>query len=139
VWSRSCHAKKVDVALNETCHLIIGCLKSTPIPLVQILSGIAPPNIRRSAASDAQKTAQANNERHPLHGYQPRKNFLKSTQEITTSLKYERYQRWIALNQTNNFKIKPMEKLLTRYRCEWNTCKTLNRLRVGVVRTKKSM
>jgi hypothetical protein len=88
----------VDVALNETCHLIIGCLKPTLIPLVKIIAGIAPPDIRRSVASDAQKTAQANDERYPLHGYQlapsrlkSRKNFLKSTTEITTSLKYERH------------------------------------------------
>lgn len=57
VWSRSCHAKKVDVALNETCRLITGCLKPTPIPLVHVLAGVAPPDIRRSVASDAQKTA----------------------------------------------------------------------------------
>jgi hypothetical protein len=30
-----------------------------------------------------------------------------------------------------------MEKLPPGYRCEWNTWKTLNRLRVGVARTKK--
>jgi hypothetical protein len=128
VWSRSCHAKKVDVALNETCHLITGCQKPTPIPLVQILAGIASPDIRRSMVSDTQKTAQANDERHPLHGYQSapsrlksRKIFLKLTTDITTSLKYERRRRWISLNQTNNFKIKPMEKLPPGYRCEWNT------------------
>jgi len=69
VWSRSCNAKKVDVALNETCRLITGCLKPTPIPLVQILAGIVSPDIRRSVASDGQNTAQTNDEKHPLHGY----------------------------------------------------------------------
>jgi len=53
VWSKSCHAKKVDIALNETCRLITGYLKPTPIPLVQVLTGIAPPDIRRCVASDA--------------------------------------------------------------------------------------
>lgn len=30
-WSRSTHAKQVDVALYESCCLIIGCLKNIPI------------------------------------------------------------------------------------------------------------
>ncbi|VVC28130.1 Hypothetical protein CINCED_3A003757 [Cinara cedri] len=92
------------------------------------------------------KTAQTNDERHPLHGYQPapsrfksRKNFFKSTTEITPSFEHERHRKWIASNQTNNFKIKPVEKLPPRYRCEWNTWKALNRLRVGVARTKKNL
>jgi len=121
VWSRSCHAKKVDVALNETCRLITGCLKPIPILLVQVLASIAPPDIRRSVASDAQKIAQANDERHPLHEYQPapsrlksRKNFLKSTMEITTSLEHERHRRWIALNQTNNFNGKTSTRISQR-------------------------
>jgi len=65
---------------------------------------------------------------------------LKSTTaEITTSLEHERHRKWIALNQTNNFKIKPVEKLPPGYHCEWNTWKTLNRLRVDVTRTKKNL
>lgn len=31
VWSRSAHAKKVDVSLNETCRLVTGCIKATPL------------------------------------------------------------------------------------------------------------
>jgi len=97
-------------------------------------------------ASDGQKTAQKNDERHRLHGYQlapsrlkSRKNFLKSTTEITTSLEPERHQKWIPSKQTNNFKIKLVKKLPPGYRCEWNTWKTLNRLRVVVARTKKNL
>jgi len=97
-------------------------------------------------ASDAQKTAQTNDERHPLlYGYQPatsrlksRENFLKSTTAIITSLEHGLHRRWIALNQTNNFKMRPTEKLPPGYRDEWNTWKTLDRLRVASdARTKK--
>jgi len=31
VWISSVHAKKVDVAVNETCRIITGCLKPTSI------------------------------------------------------------------------------------------------------------
>lgn len=47
VWRQSSHAKKVDISLNDMVRLITGCLKLTLIEKVQILSGIAPPEIRR--------------------------------------------------------------------------------------------
>ena len=51
VWERSAHAKKIDPAINTTCRLVTGCLRPTPIDSLYILSGIAPPEIRRRAAS----------------------------------------------------------------------------------------
>ena len=47
VWSRSCHAKKVDPELNKACRTITGNLRQTPLQTVYRLAGIAPPNIRR--------------------------------------------------------------------------------------------
>ena len=29
IWCRSTYAKKIDIALNETCCIIMGCLKNT--------------------------------------------------------------------------------------------------------------
>jgi len=40
VWCRSCHSKKLDVALNDTQRLITGCLCPTPIGLLPILTGM---------------------------------------------------------------------------------------------------
>lgn len=48
------------------------------MPLVPVLADIELPDIRRNVASDAQKTAQANYERHSLHGYQPARRAKKT-------------------------------------------------------------
>ncbi|CAI6369208.1 unnamed protein product [Macrosiphum euphorbiae] len=45
------HTKHVDTALNETCRVITGCLKPTPLKYIYPLSGIAPPRIRRYVAT----------------------------------------------------------------------------------------
>ena len=50
-WGRSRHTGHVDIALNDTCRIITGCLKATPIPCLFALAGIAPPHIRRKVAS----------------------------------------------------------------------------------------
>ncbi|XP_077073341.1 putative RNA-directed DNA polymerase from transposon X-element [Siphateles boraxobius] len=42
-WSRSHHTKLIDTALNDTCRIITGCIKTTPVPCLYALSGIAPP------------------------------------------------------------------------------------------------
>ena len=31
-WARSTHRKLIDTALNETCHLITGCIRPTATP-----------------------------------------------------------------------------------------------------------
>lgn len=33
VWSRLKHAKQVTTALNDTCRIITGCMKATPLPI----------------------------------------------------------------------------------------------------------
>jgi len=52
VWSRSAHTSQVDVQLNFTMRLISGTLRSTPLPLLPVLSNIEPPTLRRKAATD---------------------------------------------------------------------------------------
>ena len=46
-WSRSAHAKKLDITLNETMRIVTGCLKPTPTEFLPVLSGIAPAALRR--------------------------------------------------------------------------------------------
>lgn len=46
---------KYDVILNESCHLIAGCLMSTQI---YPLADIAPPDIRRGVKADWERTKQ---------------------------------------------------------------------------------
>ena len=45
VWHKSAHVKQVDIALNETCRIITGCLRPTPVDRLYKLAGIAPPAV----------------------------------------------------------------------------------------------
>ncbi|CAM4347724.1 unnamed protein product [Leuciscus chuanchicus] len=42
-WSRSHHTKLIDTALNDTCHIITGCIKTTPVPCLYALAGKCSP------------------------------------------------------------------------------------------------
>ena len=42
MWYKPAHARQVDVALNESCRIITGCLKPTPTEKVYYLSGNVP-------------------------------------------------------------------------------------------------
>jgi len=57
-WSRSTHVKQIDVALNESCRLITGCLKNIPINKIFPLAGIAPPDIRQGVKANWERTKQ---------------------------------------------------------------------------------
>ena len=47
-WCRSTHVKKnLDVTLNDTMRIVNGCLRPTPVKYLLVLSGIAPPALRR--------------------------------------------------------------------------------------------
>jgi len=64
-WCRSAHTKHIDVPLNESMCVITGCPRSTPSSL-PILSGITPPETRRSA-SCLRLYTKALNPKHLLH------------------------------------------------------------------------
>lgn len=66
VWRVSAHAKNVDVVLNNTNRIITGCLNPTPVGKIQILSRIAPPNIRREVAAIVERKKQISDHRHPM-------------------------------------------------------------------------
>ena len=59
VWARSTHRKLVDTTLNEICRLITGCIRPTATPDLYVLSGIAPPEIRRSVHCQNERTRPA--------------------------------------------------------------------------------
>ena len=46
-WGRSRHTGHVDIALNDTCRIITGCLEATPIPSLVCSGGDNPTPIRR--------------------------------------------------------------------------------------------
>jgi len=72
--------------LNKTCRIISGCLKPTPVEEIQVLSGIAPPDIRREIASEIERHKQQNDPRHPLHGKSPPQPRLKSRKSFLTRI-----------------------------------------------------
>ena len=101
-WGRSRHTGHVDIALNDTCRIITGCLKAYPIPRVYALAGIAPLQIRRKVASKAGRCLQEDDPRHPLHSQRPvkhrlpsRNSFLDSTEARTTSKQDARTTLWV--------------------------------------------
>ena len=64
VWARYTHRKLIDTTLNETCRLITGCIRPTGTPDLSVLSGFAPPEIRRSVHSQNERTKQLTDQRH---------------------------------------------------------------------------
>ena len=58
VWSRSVHDAKIDPVLNDACRAITGCLKPTRVDDLYLLSGIAPPYIRRTVVSETRTSSE---------------------------------------------------------------------------------
>ena len=50
-WSSSTHTAQIDIVLNTTMRIVSGCLKTTPTFYLPVVSGIIPPDIRRSNIS----------------------------------------------------------------------------------------
>lgn len=76
----------MDVALNETCRLTTGCLKSTPFDKVVCLAGISPPDIHCECTSIIEKTKALNLVTHNLYGYQPANQRLRSSKSFVHSI-----------------------------------------------------
>jgi len=67
VWARSSFTHHVDSQLNSSMRLITGCLRSTPVPWLPVLANIAPPGLRRQAATDDMVSRILRNSSWPLH------------------------------------------------------------------------
>ncbi|VVC24696.1 Hypothetical protein CINCED_3A012938 [Cinara cedri] len=136
----------VDVALNESCRLITGCLKNAPVEQLYILSGIAPPSIRRSTQADWERTKIASDPRYPMYGITPqlsrlksRKSFMNHTKAIlSTHPETERTTRWRKeISSTSSWV--PNESLPPGHNETWPVWRTLNRFRTGIGRTKDNL
>src|SRR5215475_10518383 len=86
VWERSCHAKKLDSVLNQSCRIITGCLKPTKTSSLHILSGISPPQIRRQVSSMKERERINTDNRHPLFGQSVAPSRLKSRKSFLSSV-----------------------------------------------------
>ncbi|KAJ8372744.1 hypothetical protein AAFF_G00277520 [Aldrovandia affinis] len=140
-WSRLCHARKLDPNLNETCRIVTGCIKTTPVHCLYALS-----DIRRAVS-----TKQANDNRRSLHEHSAarkrlssRSSFPDTTEVLETTPTDARITEW--QNQWNSLGSQTtqwMERGITQDEClatgqdqPWAVWKTLNRLRVGEGRCK---
>ena len=149
-WSRSRHTKLVDTALNDTCRIITGCVKTTPVPCLYALAGIAPPHIRRLCIAQDERRAQEMDTRHPLHGHvaPPRRlpsraGFLQTVPPLQTTKEAARANIWQDEWQKDarapewmKRGIRPTESLAGGDDLGWTTWKALNRLRVAQGRCK---
>ena len=88
VWARSTHRKLVDITLNETRRLITECIRPTATPYLYVLSGIAPPEIRRSVHSQNERSKQLTGQRHSLHHHQPVKSRLHSQNSFISTYQH---------------------------------------------------
>lgn len=66
-WLNSRHTKLLDVQLNQTMRMITGTIKSTPIQWLPVLSGIAPPDLRRNDALMREYKRISANPQLPIH------------------------------------------------------------------------
>lgn len=143
VWAASTHAKHVDVAINETARIVTGCLKPTPVESLYPLIGVAPPSVRRAVATDAERTKQETDARHPLYHHEPanrrlrsRKSFMARSHTLEGSQENNRIARW---TQQLAAQEPPKEELAPGKHLPFAIWKSLNRLRTGVARCKTNL
>nr|CAH7754178.1 unnamed protein product [Callosobruchus chinensis] len=88
VWRRSKHAKQVTLALNDTCRIVTGCMKPTPLYLLYQAAGFALPQDRHEAAQYAERFKRIFDDKHLLYSLEEphgtsrlksRKRFMRST------------------------------------------------------------
>ena len=87
VWARSTYADILDPELNKAFQAITGCLKPTYVEDLYLLTGIAPPDIRRNVYARMERTKQKEQETHSLFGHIPARSCLKSGKDFMTSVK----------------------------------------------------
>lgn len=146
VWSRSAHAKLVDTALNDTCRIITGCLKPTPVSMLYPLAGIAPPSVRRAVAGSLERSKMDTDARHPMHGYTPvrqrlpsRSSFMKCVNPLTMEPAQARCNLWAQTVSLPTPFVPLSESLPPGHKLPWPVWKSLNRLRTRVGRSKDNM
>lgn len=146
VWGRSIHTGKVDVALNNSCRIITWCLKSTPVKKVYLLAGVAPPNIRRLVITNLETCKQTSDKRHlmfrldmSIFRLKARKSFLKTSEILTEDPSLRKITLWRDQIVVTSWGMEPAEQLSPGHQLEWETWRTLNRMRVGVGRSKDNM
>ena len=134
------HAKNLDPELNHACWSVTGCLKPTNVEDLHLLSGIAPPAIRRDVCARLERRKQSTRETHSMFGQIPaarrlksRHCFLSSVQPANFPAKVIRCSEWRKRlrNKPHIDIINPHEELEKGYDSPWTTWIYLNCMRTG--------
>ena len=137
---------KLDSELNNAYRAITGCLKPTNVEELYLLSGIAPPSIRRCVCARVEKAKQETNEAPSLCGQIPAEKRLKSRNCFLHSVKPANFlpnvircSEW--LRRTNKIphrtSVNLDESLARGHDSPWTTWRCLNRLRTGYTCSKE--
>ena len=127
---------------------ITGCLKPTRVDDLYLLSGIAPPYIRRTVVSEKEKNKQETDPLHPLFQQEPavkRLKSMKSFLHLVEPLQASPHNRRIALwsahlqNAPHKLTLDPKESLPSGSSEAWPFWLCLNRLRTATGRCKSLM
>ncbi|PZC77244.1 hypothetical protein B5X24_HaOG203561 [Helicoverpa armigera] len=139
VWNRSAHARQVDVALNETCRIITGCLKPTLVQMLYPLAGIATPDVRRSVASGIERAKLDTYQRHPMHYYTPvpqrlksRRGFYRIVAPVDGEASLARRDLWRSRSSLPSPFVRLLERLPPGHDLPRGVWQSLNRLRTQV-------
>ena len=132
---------------HKTCRLITGCIRPTATPDLCVLSGIAPPEIRRSFHCQNERTKQLTDQRHSLHHHQPvksrlhsRNSFISTSQPLLCKPAEACVTKWqnkweATQSNLKKYDIHPKEQLPGGDTLPWRTWRTANRVRSGQAAT----
>ena len=140
----------LDPALNDSCHIITGCLKSTNTNCLYLLAGIAPPDIRREVASRRERQKARHDSSHMLYRSEAanqrlksRKSFLHTVHPLNMPSEEMRFELW-----KNRLKECPLKLAFSLepagVLCPWSPSsledwRCLNRLRTKTVKTQSTL
>ena len=134
------HRKLVDTTRTETCRLITGCIRPTATPDLYVLSGIAPPEIRRSVHNQNERTKQLTDQRHSRHLHQPvkvrlhsRNSFASNSQPVLYTQAEAHVTKWqeqweATQSNLKKYDVHPKEQLTSGHTRPWRTWRTANRM-----------
>ena len=85
--NREYRTENIYPELNKACRAITVCLKPTYVKNLYLLTGIAPPDIRRYVCARMEQTKQMEQEANSLFGHIPARSRMKSRKDFLTSVK----------------------------------------------------
>ena len=140
VWTRSPHASKLDLELNDACRSITECLRLPNVEEIYLLVGIALPEIRRDVCARVEKKKHETDEAHSLHGHVPaeirskREGFLSFVRPADCPEKVNRCSEGQHRPNlaSHNCAANLDESLAKGNTSPWTAWRCLNSLRTGV-------